>query len=298
MKILLLGKNGQVGWQLQRALAPLGEVIAWGRESCDMADTAGLAARVQALAPQIIVNATAYTAVDKAESEPELAYAINAEAPRQLALAARNCGAKLVHYSTDYVFSGTKTSAYDEDDTPAPRSVYGQSKRAGEEAIQGVAGAQSVIFRTSWVFGEHGGNFVKTILRLAAEREALNVVDDQIGAPTPAALIADVTALALRQWQQESGNIPAHRLYHLSAAQPVSWYTFACEIVRLAKMQGRTLRLEASAIKPIPSADYPTPAARPANSRLNCQRLEADFSLQLPAWQGYLERLLPLLPGA
>lgn len=296
MKILLLGKNGQVGWQLQRSLAPLGEVVAWGRAACDVADTVTLGERVAAVAPDVIVNATAYTAVDKAESEPTLAHAINAEAPRQLALAARACGASLVHYSTDYVFDGTKPGPYREDDPTAPHSVYGRSKLAGEQGIQTVEGLQSLIFRTSWVFGEHGANFVKTILRLAGEREQLTVVDDQIGSPTPAALIADVTALALQQWLHAGAHTPAHRLYHLSAAQPVSWCTFAREIVRLASEQGRALQLHADAIQPIPSSAYPTPARRPANSRLDCRQLERDFCLQLPGWQPYLERMLPLLP--
>ena len=296
MKILLLGKNGQVGWQLQRSLAPLGEVVAWGRAACDVADTVTLSERVAAVAPDVIVNATAYTAVDKAESEPTLAHAINAEAPRQLALAARACGARLVHYSTDYVFDGTKPGPYREDDPTAPHSVYGRSKLAGEQVIQTVEGLQSLIFRTSWVFGEHGANFVKTILRLAGEREQLTVVDDQIGSPTPAALIADVTALALQQWLHAGAHTPAHRLYHLSAAQPVSWCTFAREIVRLASEQGRALQLHADAIQPIPSSAYPTPARRPANSRLDCRQLERDFCLRLPGWQPYLERMLPLLP--
>ncbi len=296
MKILLLGKNGQVGWQLQRSLAPLGEVVAWGRAACDVADTVTLGERVAAVAPDVIVNATAYTAVDKAESEPTLAHAINAEAPRQLALAARACGARLVHYSTDYVFDGTKPGPYREDDPTAPHSVYGRSKLAGEQGIQTVDGLQSLIFRTSWVFGEHGANFVKTILRLAGEREQLTVVDDQIGSPTPAALIADVTALALQQWLHAGAHTPAHRLYHLSAAQPVSWCTFAREIVRLASEQGRALQLHADAIQPIPSSAYPTPARRPANSRLDCRQLERDFCLRLPGWQPYLERMLPLLP--
>lgn len=296
MKILLLGKNGQVGWQLQRSLAPLGEVVAWGRAACDVADTVTLSERVAAVAPDVIVNATAYTAVDKAESEPTLAHAINAEAPRQLALAARACGARLVHYSTDYVFDGTKPGPYREDDPTAPHSVYGRSKLAGEQGIQTVDGLQSLIFRTSWVFGEHGANFVKTILRLAGEREQLTVVDDQIGSPTPAALIADVTALALQQWLHAGAHTPAHRLYHLSAAQPVSWCTFAREIVRLASEQGRALQLRADAIQPIPSSAYPTPARRPANSRLDCRQLERDFCLRLPGWQPYLERMLPLLP--
>lgn len=255
-----------------------------------------LGERVAAVAPDVIVNATAYTAVDKAESEPTLAHAINAEAPRQLALAARACGARLVHYSTDYVFDGTKPGPYREDDPTAPHSVYGRSKLAGEQGIQTVDGLQSLIFRTSWVFGEHGANFVKTILRLAGEREQLTVVDDQIGSPTPAALIADVTALALQQWLHAGAHTPAHRLYHLSAAQPVSWCAFAREIVRLASEQGRALQLRADAIQPIPSSAYPTPARRPANSRLDCRQLERDFCLRLPGWQPYLERMLPLLP--
>lgn len=234
--------------------------------------------------------------MDKAESEPTLAHAINAEAPRQLALAARACGARLVHYSTDYVFDGTKPGPYREDDPTAPHSVYGRSKLAGEQGIQTVDGLQSLIFRTSWVFGEHGANFVKTILRLAGEREQLTVVDDQIGSPTPAALIADVTALALQQWLHAGAHTPAHRLYHLSAAQPVSWCAFAREIVRLASEQGRALQLRADAIQPIPSSAYPTPARRPANSRLDCRQLERDFCLRLPGWQPYLERMLPLLP--
>lgn len=292
MTILLLGKDGQVGWQLQRALAPLGPVRACARADCDLADPAQIRSLVETLRPSVIVNATAYTAVDKAESEPALAAAINTEAPRLLALAAKDCDALLVHYSTDYVYDGTKDGVYVESDPTAPQSVYGRTKLAGEEAIRAVGG-KSLIFRTSWVFGEHGGNFVKTILRLARDKEALNVVADQTGSPTPAALIADVTAsvLASLACGRRLG-AGENRLYHLAAANPVSWYDFARRIVDLARSQGAALRLDAAAIKAITTAEYPTPARRPANSRLDCSRLEADFDLLMPDWQPYLERML------
>jgi dTDP-4-dehydrorhamnose reductase len=292
MSILLLGKDGQVGWQLQRALAPLGEVMACGRTECDVADADRLRGLVADLRPSVIVNATAYTAVDKAESDAATAHAINARAPGVMAEAAAACGALLVHYSTDYVFDGSKTTPWVESDTPAPQGVYGQSKLDGETAIRESA-CKSLVLRTSWVFGEHGGNFVKTILRLARERDSLGVVADQIGSPTPAALIADVTAALLLRL--ESGQRMAaaeHRLYHLAAANPVSWHAFACRIVDLARAMGETLRLDASAIRAIGTADYPTPARRPANSRLDCARLEVDFSLRMPDWQPYLERML------
>ncbi|OMG55090.1 dTDP-4-dehydrorhamnose reductase [Azonexus hydrophilus] len=292
MTILLLGKDGQVGWQLQRALAPLGPVRACARADCDLADPAQIRSLVETLRPSVIVNATAYTAVDKAESEPALAAAINTEAPRLLALAAKDCDALLVHYSTDYVYDGTKDGVYVESDPTAPQSVYGRTKLAGEEAIRAVGG-KSLIFRTSWVFGEHGGNFVKTILRLARDKEALNVVADQTGSPTPAALIADVSATVLASLAcGRRLGAGENRLYHLAAANPVSWYDFARRIVDLARSQGAALRLDAAAIKAITTAEYPTPARRPANSRLDCSRLEADFDLLMPDWQPYLERML------
>ena len=292
MTILLLGKDGQVGWQLQRALAPLGTVRACARADCDLADPAQIRSLVEMLRPSVIVNATAFTAVDKAESEPALAAMINTEAPRLLALAAKDCAALLVHYSTDYVYDGAKKGAYVESDPAAPQSVYGRTKLAGEEAIRAVGG-KSVIFRTSWVFGEHGGNFVKTILRLARDREVLNVVADQTGSPTPAALIADVTAVVLAELAcgRRLGT-DENRLYHLAAANPVSWCDFARRVVDLARSQGAALRLDAAAIKAITTAEYPTPARRPANSRLDCSRLEADFDLLMPDWQPYLERML------
>lgn len=298
MTILLLGKDGQVGWQLQRSLAPHGPVVACGRAECDLSDLEQIRSVVREIRPSVIVNATAYTAVDKAESEPELAHRINAEAPGVLAEEAARLGALLVHYSTDYVYDGSKTSLYLETDATAPQSVYGRTKLAGEEAIRAVGG-QSMIFRTSWVFGARGGNFVKTILRLAREKESLNVVDDQVGSPTPAALIATVTGVALamvRCGQPEKMAKNKNRLYHLAAARPVSWCEFARTIVELAgRTPGFDLHLKPEAIQAISTAEYPTPAKRPANSRLDCNRLEHDFGLQMPDWQPYLVRMLQLL---
>jgi len=297
MSLLLLGKDGQLGWELQRSLAPLGLMTAYGRGECDLNDQELLRARVLACRPSIIVNAAAYTAVDKAESEIGSAYAINAEAPRVLAECAAALGALLVHYSTDYVYDGAKTSPYVESDPVGPQGVYGASKLAGEEAIRNT-GVRSLIFRTSWVFGEHGGNFVRTILRLASERDALSVVDDQVGAPTPAALIADVTAAALLRLDSGRGLGEGEcRLYHLAAANPLSWCGFARHIVALAGGRAGGLRLDADDIRPITSAEYPTAARRPANSRLDCSRLEADFRLCLPDWQPYLRRMLTQLHG-
>lgn len=296
MSILLLGKDGQVGWQLQRSLAPHGEVVACGRGDCDLSDPGALRSLLAQVRPAVIVNAAAYTAVDRAETEPELAWRINAEMPAVLAAAAAQSGALLVHYSTDYVYDGRKAAPYVESDPTNPQSVYGRSKLAGEEAIR-ASGAQSVIFRTSWVFGARGGNFVKTILRLARDKEMLNVVDDQVGAPTPAALIATVTGVVLAGLRQGRAMAPGEqRLYHLCASRPVSWCEFARTIVDLAgAMPGFDLRLKADAIRAIPSGDYPTPAVRPLNSRLDCTLLENDFSLHMPDWQPYLARMLQLL---
>ncbi|MCL2524196.1 MAG: dTDP-4-dehydrorhamnose reductase [Betaproteobacteria bacterium] len=296
MTILLLGKDGQVGWQLQRSLAPHGRVVACGRSECDLADPDRLRQVLRATRPKVIVNAAAYTAVDKAEAEPAAAWRINAEAPAALAAEAAASGALLAHYSTDYVYDGGKTTPWVESDPTGPLGVYGQSKLAGEEAIRAAA-CRSLIFRTSWVFDARGGNFVKTILRLAREKESLNVVDDQIGAPTPAALIATVTGLALALLRRgESLAAGESRLYHLAAARPVSWCAFARTIVTLAgAMPGFDLRLEPEAIRAIGAAEYPTPARRPVNSCLDCSRLENDFGLQMPDWQPYLERMLHML---
>lgn len=296
MTILLLGKDGQVGWQLQRSLAPHGQVVACGRDECDLSDAGLIRSVVRRVKPSVIVNASAWTAVDKAETESEAAWKVNAEAPGVLAEEAAALGALLVHYSTDYVYDGTKASPYLETDATNPQSAYGRGKLAGEEAIR-AAGGKSLIFRTSWVFGARGGNFVKTILRLAREKDSLNVVADQIGSPTPAALIATVSGIALamtaggrRLAADES------RLYHLAAARPVSWCEFARAIVALAAATpGFDLRLAPDAIHSITTAEYPTPARRPANSRLDCGRLERDFGLVMPDWQPYLARMLQLL---
>ena len=296
MSILLLGKDGQVGWQLQRSLAPHGPVITCGHADCDLTDLDRLRLLVRQIGPSVIVNAAAYTAVDRAEAEPELAMRINGEAPGVLAQEAARLGALLIHYSTDYVFDGKKPAPYVESDPAGPLSVYGRSKLAGEEAIR-AAGCKSVIFRTSWVFGARGGNFVKTILRLAREKRTLNVVSDQVGSPTPAALIATVTGIVLAMLRQgHAMNRETQRRYHLCCGRPVSWHEFAQAIIKLAAVTpGFDLRLKPEAIIAIPSSEYPTAAARPANSRLDCTRLEKEFGLQMPDWQPYLVRMLELL---
>lgn len=296
MTILLLGKNGQVGWQLQRSLAPHGKLVACGRDTCDLDNLDQVRSVIRQVNPSVIVNASAYTAVDRAESEPELATRINGEAPGVMAEEAKRQNALLIHYSTDYVFDGSKTSPYLESDTPNPQSVYGQSKLAGEAAIAAVD-CRSVVFRTSWVFGARGANFVKTILRLAGEKESLNVVDDQIGSPTPAALIATVSGLVLGALQQgRKMDAGEHRIYHLASANPLSWRDFAKTILEMAAAtQAFNLRMKAENVCGIPSSGYPTPAKRPMNSRLDCRKLESDFGLQMPDWQPYLGRMLHLL---
>ncbi len=296
MKTLLLGCDGQVGWQLQRSLAPHGEVVACSRRDGDLGDPAALRTLVRRERPQVIVNAAAYTAVDRAESEAELAWAINAAAPGVLAEEAAALDALLVHYSTDYVFAGDRAEPYAEDAPVGPQNVYGRSKLAGEEAIRAQA-CKSLIFRTSWVFGARGNNFVKTILRLAAERQSLNVVGDQIGSPTPAAMIATVTGVVLAMLGHGRRLAPGEqRLYHLAARHPVSWCEFARTIVAdAAQTPGFALALAPDAIVPIGSAEYPVAARRPLNSRLDCRRLERDFGLQMPDWEPYLRRMLQLL---
>lgn len=293
-QILLFGANGQVGWQLQRALSPLGTVTAVDHGECDLADPGAIRSLIAAVSPKIIVNAAAYTAVDKAESEPDLAQAINATAPTIMAGEAKRRGALLVHYSTDYVFDGTKTAPYVESDATNPRSVYGRTKRDGEDAILAAAG-RALIFRTSWVFGARGHNFVKTILRLAGEGKSLRIVDDQVGAPTPAALLSDVTGQILAATRRGS-EIEDARLYHLAAANPVSWCGFSREILRLAAATPGFSNLPApESVTGIATPDYPLPAKRPANSRLDCSRLEKDFDLELPDWRPFLGRMLQLL---
>ncbi len=300
MKILLTGKNGQVGFELQRALAPLAEIVAVGHAECDLAQPDALRRLIREVAPQIIVNAAAYTAVDKAEVEPALAQAINADAPGLLGEEAKRLGALVVHYSTDYVFDGRKAGFYTEDDAPNPLNVYGRSKLAGERALI-ASGARHLIFRTSWVFGAHGGNFVKTILRLAAERDTLRVVADQFGAPTSAALIADVTAQILGQYIRACRPASAdfdYGLYHLAAAGRISWHEYAQEIVRAALAAGRPLRLRPEDVQAIATADYPLPAKRPANSCLDTAKLRKTFGLVLPDWrQGLHHVLAQIIPA-
>lgn len=287
-KILLLGKDGQVGWELQRALAPLGELTVLNRKECDLANAVQIQETLERYEPEVIVNAAAYTAVDKAEVDVETARRINVDAVAALALYAREMGALLVHYSTDYVFDGTKADAYVEDDATNPLSIYGKTKLEGEEKIRSAL-CRHLIFRTSWVYGARGGNFARTILRLAQARDALNVIDDQIGAPTSAELIADVTSHALRDVL--SGRAPGGT-YHLAASGTTSWYGYARLVTERARQLGLPLKLEAMNLKPIPASEYPLPAQRPTNSRLNTQLLERSFALKLPEWQHGVVRVL------
>ena len=291
MKILLLGKDGQVGHALQRALQPLGEVIALGRNAADLQDLPELQTVLATHAPEIIVNAAAYTAVDRAESDAAAAFRVNAEAVGVLAAWARDSGALLVHYSTDYVFDGSKATAYAETDAPNPQSVYGKSKHAGEIAIQR-SGCNALIFRTSWVFSAHGSNFIKTILRLAAERDSLNVVADQQGTPTSAELIADVTALAIPGYF--SGALRPG-IYHLTAAGNTTWHEFARHVVARARDNGAALRLDPRQIRAITTAEYPLPAKRPANSCLDTRTLRDALGLSLPDWTIHVNRTVDQL---
>ena len=292
MKILLLGKSGQVGWELQRSLAPLGELIALDRHSqdlCgDLSNLPGLADTVQRVRPDVIVNAAAHTAVDKAESEPALARLLNATAPGVLAEEARKLGAWLVHYSTDYVFDGSGSRPWAEADAPAPLSVYGQTKLEGERLIQATC-PKHLLFRTSWVYAARGGNFAKTMLRLAQERERLTVIDDQWGAPTGAELLADVTAHAIRQVQQRPQDAG---LYHLAASGQTTWHGYASHVIAQAGRVQPALKITAREIAPVPTTAFPTPARRPHNSRLDTGRLQATFGLMLPPWQQGVDRML------
>lgn len=291
MKILLTGKHGQVGFELQRTLSLLGEVCAVDQPECDLTNVSAIRALVRSLKPNVIVNSAAYTAVDKAESEPELAHAVNAVAPGVLGEEAAKLGAWVVHYSTDYVFDGAKPSAYTEDDVTNPLSVYGRTKGNGEIALT-ESGARHLIFRTSWVVGAHGSNFAKTILRLALEREHVNVVADQYGAPTSAALLADVTAQLVRQRQREGDENFSYGLYHLVAGGETTWCEYARFVVSEALAVGRTLKLSPDAIHAIPSSEYPTAAKRPANSRLETTKLRRTFGLELPDWRSGVRHIL------
>ena len=299
MKILLFGKDGQLGWELQRALAPLGEVVAFGScrsdpEGVDFGDADALSATVRAVAPDWIVNAAGYTAVDRAEDEPEMAERVNAEAVGALARAARAHDAWLVHYSTDYVFDGSGSAPWREDDATGPLGAYGRSKLAGEAQIR-ASGCRHLVFRTSWVFSARGGNFVKTMLKLARERDALTVVDDQIGAPTGAELLADVTAHALRR---AAADRALAGTYHLAAAGETSWFHYARHAIGRARERGARIRVAAEAITPIASAAYPQTARRPLNSRLDTTKLRSAFDLVLPPWQAGVERVVDELTAS
>lgn len=292
MKILLLGKNGQVGWELQRSLAPLGELLALDSKSTnycgDLNDLEGIAATVRAYAPDVIVNAAAYTAVDKAESEPEQAQRVNAKAVAVLADEAQQLGAWLVHYSTDYVFDGSGTQPWQETDAVGPLSVYGASKLAGEQAIQ-ASGCKQLIFRTSWVYAARGNNFAKTMLRLARERDSLSVIADQFGAPTSAELLADVTAHALRS---AMANPELAGLYHLAASGETTWHSYARFVLEQAAAAGIALKVAPQQVAAIATSAYPTAARRPLNSRLNTAKLQNAFALNLPEWQAGVARML------
>ena len=294
MKILLLGANGQVGHELARSLRPLGNIVATTRsgmlngETCEIADfdqPDSLSSLVDRVSPDIVVNAAAYTAVDKAESEPEAAFRANAEAPGKLAKVCAENDILLVHYSTDYVFDGQGTRPYREDDSTAPLGVYGASKLAGERAIE-ASGCRRFIFRTAWVYGNHGANFMRTMLRLGAEREELRVVADQIGTPTPAALIADVTARIVASSSQAYGT------FHLTAEGQTSWHAFAAEIFKNAQRYGLLARVPR--VLPITTAEYPTPAKRPAYSCLDTSTLRNTFGIALPDWKLSLEQVLAM----
>lgn len=292
MKILLLGKNGQLGWELQRSLAPLGEVLALDRHSTthggDLSQPDRLVQTVRDYRPDVIVNAAAHTAVDKAESEPDLARCLNATAPAALAQAAAEIGAWLVHYSTDYVFNGQGELPWQEGDATGPLSVYGQTKLEGEQAIA-ASGCQHLIFRTSWVYAARGGNFAKTMLRLARERDRLTVINDQHGAPTGADLIADVTAHALRSVMQQP---ELGGLYHLVASGETTWHGYASQVIGQARHMQPELGLKVTDIAPVPTSAFPTPAQRPLNSRLNTDKLQQAFGLVLPPWQQGVDRML------
>ena len=298
MKILLLGKNGQLGWELQRSLAPLGELVALDRQGApglcgDLGEPDGLAATVRALRPDVIVNAAAYTAVDRAESEPDLARRINAHAPAVLAREAAACGALLLHYSTDYVFHGHGQHPWAEDDPTGPLNVYGQTKLAGEQAIV-QAGCRHLILRTSWVHAARGGNFARTMLRLARQQPRLTVIDDQWGAPTGAELIADVSAHAIAQLRARPDKAG---IYHLAAAGETNWFSYAKHVIAYAQYAQPAIEYVVKDILPIPSSAYPVAATRPHNSRLDTRKLRTAFDLHLPPWQAGVDRMLAEILG-
>ena len=293
MKILLFGKAGQVGWELQRSLAPLGEVIALGSDSTgplhgNFADPDALARTVRTVAPQIIVNAAAHTAVDKCESEPDFARTLNATSPGVLAREAVALGAWLLHFSTDYVFDGSGNTPWTEDSPTGPLSVYGATKLEGEDMIR-ASNCRHLILRTSWVYAARGGNFAKTMLKLARERDRLTVVDDQFGAPTGADLLADLSAHCLRTALQRDD---VAGTYHAVAQGETNWHGYARHVIEMARAAGQTIKVAPDGIVPVPSSAFATPARRPGNSRLNTHKLTQTFGLNLPPWQAGVDRML------
>jgi dTDP-4-dehydrorhamnose reductase len=291
VKVLLFGANGQVGWELQRSLAVLGEVVALARHGSDglagdLSDLDGIARTVQQVAPHVVVNAAAYTAVDRAESEPALAARINADAPAVLARAAASCGAAIVQFSTDYVFDGSGDAPWKEGDATGPLSVYGRTKLEGERGVA-AANARHLILRTSWVYASRGGNFARTMLRLASEREQLRVVADQWGAPTGADLLADVTAHALRALTPAAAGT-----YHVAAAGETSWHGYACHVLERARAMGVALKAGPQDVEAVPTEAFPTAARRPHNSRMDTTKLRSTFGLALPPWQDGVARML------
>lgn len=293
MKVLLLGCNGQVGWELQRSLSPLGELTALSRHgrnglAGDLSDTESLTATVKTVSPDVIVNAAAYTAVDQAESESEKARLINAEAPARLAREAKKADSWLVHYSTDYVFDGNGSTPWREDDPAGPINIYGQTKLEGEEAIR-ESGCHHLIFRTSWVYAARGKNFIRTMLKLASERDSLKVINDQFGAPTGAELIADMTAHALRSALNDKSLCGS---YHLAASGETTWYEYARLIICEAARLGMEMKTPPENITPVPSEEFPKTAARPRNSRLETNRLQNAFGLHMPSWEAGVIRCI------
>lgn len=292
---LIFGANGQVGWELQHALSPLGTIHAFTRQQLDVSDLSAVQATIRELKPTAILNAAAYTAVDKAESDEALARRINAEAVAIMAGEVKRLGCWLIHYSTDYVFDGSKDGVYTETDPTAPLSVYGQTKLEGEQVIT-ASGCQHLIFRTSWVYAARGNNFAKTMLRLARERPELRVIQDQTGVPTSAELIADVTALALyRLFHDPALAQTASGIYNLVSAGHTNWHEYACLVLQQAQQQGLALQASPEKVHPVPTSEYPTPARRPLNSRLDTSKLCATFGLTLPDWQHHVIRTLDSL---
>lgn len=290
-RVLILGKDGQVGTELQRSLSALGQVTALGRKEADLTQLGALRNTLDEIKPTVIVNAAAYTAVDKAESDQATAHRINAEAVEALGHFAYQHNALVVHYSTDYVFDGQQTTPYTEKDHTNPQNIYGQTKRDGEIALQH-SGCNQLIFRTSWVFAGHGNNFLRTMMRLAMQREQLTVVDDQFGAPTSAELIADITALSI--WAHQHDHMPSG-LYHLAASGQTSWHGFARYIVQQMVANGMNPTVTPEQVLAIPSKDYPTPATRPAFSHLDCSLLQEKLDVRLPHWQTHVRRAVAQL---